>query len=248
MNKMKTLNLNTQKYYLFVDTETIGSLYYTDSVVPFDISVKVYDYETKQVVKQRCYLIKRFIKNKFIMLSSFSAGKYPQYLKRAEENPKDYKMVSIQEFSKNLTAIIKKYNIKTMVAHNGEFDYNVTNRLGEEFEVNSPLAKLDVLDTMEISKPITFHKQYINFCIKNKDIKNGMGESKFITNSGRVRTTAEALHCFIIKDPYYTEEHTGLEDIDIEIDIFEKSLLYNAGGYVQLNTRPKWTDYIKVIE
>ena len=101
---------------------------------------------------------------------------------------------------------------------------------------------------MELSKVITFSKDYANYCIENKDRLNSVKDSCFITNSGRVRTTAQAIYSYIINNPHFEESHTGLEDIDIEIEIFKTSLKMLGNTIVNLNTAPTWKDYSIVIE
>jgi hypothetical protein len=44
-------------------------------------------------------------------------------------------------------------------------------------------------------------------------------EYGLLTANGRLSTTAENLYRFIIKDPYFEESHTGLEDVMIEAQI-----------------------------
>ena len=44
-------------------------------------------------------------------------------------------------------------------------------------------------------------------------------EHGLLTANGRLSTTAENLYRFIIKDPYFEESHTGLEDVMIEAQI-----------------------------
>jgi hypothetical protein len=135
-----------------------------------------------------------------------------------------------------------------MVAHNGNFDKNAIARLCEDFGVENPFDKLDLLDTMELSKAITYSKPYVDYCIANKDRLNSMKDSCFITNSGRVRTTAQAIYCFISNNAEFEEAHTGLEDIDIEIEIFKASMEMLGNTIVNLNTAPTWKDYSIVIE
>ena len=244
---IKKIDIKKQKYLLFVDTETIGSLYVAESVLPFEIGVKVLDLDNMQVVKEKSYLIRKFFNNKYIMLSTFSATKYPKYFEKIE-NDKRYKLVSTNDMAQDLEKIINRYNIKIMVAHNGKFDQNAIPRLCEEFGVDNPIKKIDLLDTMEISKVITFSKEYSDYCLKNQDRLNSIKESAFITNSGRVRTTAQAIYSFITQNPTFEEAHTALEDLDIEIEIFKESLKRLGNTIVNLNTSPKWSDYSKVIE
>ena len=244
---IKKIDIKKQKYLLFIDTETIGSLYVAESVMPFEIGMKVFDLESMKVIKEKSYLVRKFFNNKYIMLSTFSATKYPSYFEKLE-NDKRYKTMSVKDICQDLEKVINRYNIKIMVAHNGKFDQNAIARISEEFGTNNPMRKLDLLDTMEISKMITFSKEYTDFCIKNKERLNSMNESAFITNSGRVRTTAQAIYSYLTNNPEFEEAHTGLEDIDIEIEIFKESLKRLGNTMVNLNTSPKWTDYSKVIE
>ena len=244
---IKKTDIKKQKYLLFVDTETIGSLYVAESVLPFEIGIKVFDLENMKVVKEKSYLIRKFFNNKYIMLSTFSATKYPKYFEKLQ-NDKRYKLVSTNDMAQDLEKIINRYNIKIMVAHNGKFDQNAIARLCEEFGVDNPSKKIDLLDTQEISKIITFSKGYADFCLENEDKQNNLKESAFITNSGRVRTTAQAIYSYLSGDADFQEAHTGLEDIDIEIEIFKESMNMLGNTIVNLNTSPKWSDYSIVKE
>ena len=244
---MKKVDIKKEKYLLFVDTETIGSLYVTESVLPFEIGIKVYNQETQKIEKEKSYIIRKFFNNKYIMLSTFSATKYPNYLEKIE-NDKRYKTVSVKDMTTDLEKIIQRYNLKIMVAHNGNFDKQAIARLTEEFGTNNPLQKIDLLDTMEISKIITFSSEYANFCLENKDKQNSLKESAFITNSGRVRTTAQAIYSYLSGNADFQEAHTGLEDIDIEIEIFKESMKMLGNTMVNLNTAPTWKDYSKIVE
>lgn len=244
---IKKIDLKKQKYIMFIDVETIGSLYVSESVLPFEIGMKVVDIENLKVVKEKSYLVRKFFNNKYIMLSTFSATKYPEYLKKIETD-KRYKLMSVNDISKDIEKIAQRYNIKVMTAHNGNFDKTAMARLFDDFGTDNPFENIDLLDTLELSKVITFSKDYANYCIAHKDRLNDMKESCFITNSGRVRVTAQAIYCYITNNSQFQEAHTGLEDIDIEIEIFKKSLELLGNTIVNLNTAPTWRDYSKVIE
>lgn len=244
---IKKIDLKKQKYIMFIDVETIGSLYVSESVLPFEIGMKVVDIENLKVVKEKSYLVRKFFNNKYIMLSTFSATKYPEYLKKIETD-KRYKLMSVNDISKDIEKIAQRYNIKVMTAHNGNFDKTAMTRLFDDFGVDNPFENIDLLDTLELSKVITFSKDYANYCIAHKDRLNDMKESCFITNSGRVRVTAQAIYCYITNNSQFQEAHTGLEDIDIEIEIFKKSLELLGNTIVNLNTAPTWRDFSQVIE
>lgn len=244
---MKKIDLKKEKYLIFIDTETIGSLFVKESVLPFEIGMKIYDTENQKVVREKSYLVRKFFNNKYIMLSTFSATKYPNYFEKLETD-KRYKTMSVNDISKDIEKIISRYNIKIMVAHNGNFDKTAMTRLFEDFGVDNPFENIDLLDTMELSKVITYSKDYTDYCIAHKDRLNSVKDSCFITNSGRVRTTAQAIYCYLSNNSEFEEAHTGLEDIDIEIEIFKKSMELLGNTIVNLNTAPTWKDYSKVIE
>jgi DNA polymerase III alpha subunit (gram-positive type) len=244
---IKKIDLKKERYLMFIDTETIGSLYVKESVLPFEIGMKVLDTETNKIVKEKSYLVRKFFNNKYIMLSTFSATKYPNYFEKLDTD-KRYKVYSVNEISKDIDKIISRYGIKIMVAHNGNFDKTAMTRLFDDFGVDNPFENIHLLDTMELSKVITFSKDYANYCIAHKDRLNSVKDSCFITNSGRVRTTAQAIYCYISNNSEFEEAHTGLEDIDIEIEIFRQSMERLGNTIVKLNTAPTWKDYSKVIE
>lgn len=247
-NRKNELVISEKEYLMFIDIETIGTLNVIESCLPFEIGMKIYNTKTENIEIEKSYLVRRFFNNKYIMNCTFSASKYPTY-KEKLDNDKRYKLYSANEISKDLINIMRKYNIDTMVAHNGKFDYTMMSAYFNEFEVENPFENINVLDTMELSKNITMSVDYENWCLSNIDItsvKNGKVESDFITNSGRVRTTAQAIYSYLTKNPNFQEAHTGLEDIAIEIEIFKASAKSQTS--VCLNTAPTWRDYKVVFE
>lgn len=154
---IKKVDLKKERYLMFIDTETIGTLNVKKSVLPFKIGMKVLDTETNKIVKEKSYLVRKFFNNKYIMLSTFSATKYLDYLEKLD-NDKRYKTMSVNDISKDIKKTISRYSIKIMVARNGNFDKTAMARLFEDFGVDNPFENIDLLDTMELSKVITSQK------------------------------------------------------------------------------------------
>lgn len=242
---IKKINVRKVKNVLFIDTETIMGI---GDAMPFDIGYIVYDNRNDNILKSGTCLIRKFFNNKYIMLSSWSATKYKTYYKNIVNN-KDVKIESIKAISDFFNKLIKKYNIKYMIAHNGFFDKKALDRLFKEKNINNPFEKLDLIDTMEMSlKTISKTKKYETFCIKNKDImiiKNNVLESKFITKSNRVKTTAESIYSFIINNIHFTENHTGLEDIKIELEIFK--YCKNKRAIFHINYTPNYKTLLPIL-
>lgn len=245
--RKKEINVKELEYLMFIDIETIGTLNVIESCLPFEIGMKIINVKQDKIIAEKSYLVRRFFNNKYIMNCTFSANKYPTYQEKLE-NDKRYKLYSAKEISKDLINLMRKYNIDTMVAHNGKFDYSMMSMYFNEFEVENPFENINVLDTMELSKVITKSIDYENWCLLNIDkssVKNGKIESDFITASGRVRTTAQAIYSYLTKNPNFQEAHTGLEDISIEYEIFKASAKYN--NFVNLNQAPTWKDYQVIV-
>lgn len=234
----KKINVRKVKNVLFIDTETIMDF---TNAMPFDIGYLVYDNIKDKELKSGTCLVRKFVNNKYIMLSSWSANKYHTHYKKIM-NDKKVKVESVKVISEYFDKIISKYDIKYMVAHNGNFDKNALNRLFKEHKVKNPFEKLDLIDTMEMSfSTISTTKKYEKFCLANKDImikQNDQLVSKFLTKTNRVKTTAESIYSFIEQNIDFSENHTGLEDIKIELEIFK----YCKGkkAIFKTNFTPHW--------
>ena len=241
-NRQKNVNIRKIKYVLGIDTETIMDL---QNAMPFDIGGVVYDNQKDVIVKERTYLVRKFVNNKYIILSSWSANKYERYYKPLlSTKSKEVRVESVEQIAKEFTKLIKKYNIKYMFAHNGHFDYQALKRLFEDVGVKNPFEKLDVIDTEMLSyKTITITKAYEKFCQEHRKVtklENGKKESRFLTSTNRVRQTAESIYAFISKNANFEENHTGLEDIKIELEIFKYCKSKRA--IFPVNIRPTWRD------
>ena len=113
---IKKIDLQKEKYLMFIDTETIGTLNVKESVLPFEIGMKVLDTETNKIVKEKSYLVRKFFNNKYIMLSTFSATKYPDYFEKLD-NDKRYKTMSVNDISKDIEKTILELiiHLKTLI-------------------------------------------------------------------------------------------------------------------------------------
>lgn len=154
---IKQIDLKKERYLMFIDVETIGTINVKESVLPFEIGMKVYDTEQDKVVKERSYLVRKFFNNKYIMLSTFSATKYPSYFEKLQ-NDKRYKTCSAKDIADHIGKLISRYNIKVMIAHNGNFDKQAIARLFEEFGVNNPLENVMIFDNSIVSSKSIFSR------------------------------------------------------------------------------------------
>lgn len=207
-------------YYIVLDTEACN----TDvddmkSSLVYDLGFAVVDrygriYETVDLVIADIY-----VGEKELMKSAYYASKLPQYEVELKNHTRT--MTSLLTARKILADLCEEYNVKAIIAHNARFDLNALNatiRYITKSKVRYFFPKgIEIWDTQKMAHDtICKQKTYINFCKENG----------FMTNhkTPRVRETAEALHAYRTLDPTYKEEHTALQDVLIELQIFARCM------------------------
>lgn len=212
---------NRHNYLLCVDTETANTIseiingqnrLNMDNVLFYDLGGKVIDtkgrvYETFSFVNADIYLREREL-----MQSSYYAHKLPQYEQGLRDGSRTMRTtLGIRSYIKTLC---DAYGIKTAVAQNAKFDKNALDTTlryvtKSKYRYFLPYG-VEWWDTMKMARSV-MHKMptYRKFCEANG----------YITKKGHLSATAENLYRFIIKDTTFEESHTGLEDVEIEIQI-----------------------------
>lgn len=210
--------------FLGLDTETCNSL--IDEKGALDLSQSlVYDVGWKifnrkgQVKKRRSYVVAEIFLNKELMESAYYKDKIPQYwedIKSGKRELKSFRNIWLQFLSDR-----KKYNSKVVFAHNAYFDYNALNNTMRYLTKSRKRYffpyKTEIWDTLKMARDVFgTSPKYIAFC----------EEHGFMTNhkNPRPRMTAEVLYRYLHNAPNFEESHTGLEDVEIESEIFLKCL------------------------
>ena len=207
-----------QHYVMVVDTETANTYYDEDGLN--SSSALVYDCgwcvmaTNGKIYEERSFINSDvFIKEKDLMASSYYANKIPNYWMDIWSGKR--KVATTYEIRKAMMEDIAKYNIKEVMAHNASFDYRVLNAT-QRYITKSAFRywfpkDIEIWDTMKMARDVilkmpTYHK----FCEVNN----------LYTKTGKLSATAENLYRFIINNPDFEESHTGLEDVQIEREIF----------------------------
>lgn len=149
-----------------------------------------------------------------LMESAYYAKKLPQYHAGIENGSRT--VMNFWEMRAYINELFEAYNIKIVCAHNARFDKNtldVTARFCSRSMVRYffPYGT-EWWDTLKMARSV-MHKMptYRKFCEANN----------YITKNGQLSATAENLYRFITKDNNFVENHTGLEDVEIEVEIFK---------------------------
>lgn len=203
-----------KKYYLTIDTETANGL---DEPLVYDIGGCVHD-KQGNILETFSFIIRDiFVGRKDLMLTSYYSIKVPKYEKELEEGSRI--MVDYPYVKRYIYNLCKKYKISAIIAHNARFDYKSTTHT-QRFLTDGRIKYflpygIPLWCTLNMARDtICQQKTYIRWCEKRG----------YITEKGQPRATAEILYRFIIGDEYFLEDHTGLEDVLIEKEIFARCM------------------------
>ena len=210
--------------YLFIDCETAETSDENGKVdahngQAYDLGMMVIDengkvYDQKSVINEDV-----FFGMPEAMRNAYYADKMPQYL--AEMRMGKRKILNTWQIYRLFHEMCQKYDIKGIIAHNAFFDVNALNAT-MRYQTKSRVRwflpwGLKVIDTLAMARN-TFAKdpEYVAWCVENGYMTNH--------NVPRPRLTAEILYRYITGQEDFTESHTGLEDVEIEKEIYLKCL------------------------
>lgn len=203
-----------KNYYLTIDTETANGL---DDPIVYDIGGCVHDKKGNSYKTFSFIIYETFCGMKDLMESAYYADKIPMYEKEIKEGKrKIVKWATAKKFIENLC---KEYNIKAIIAHNARFDYKATATTQRyltksKYRYFLPYG-VPLWDTLKMAKDtICKQKTYIKWATENG----------YTMKNGTPRATAEILYRYISCQNDFIENHTGLEDVLIEKEIFAKCM------------------------
>lgn len=212
-------------YAIVLDTETANSVNYP---LPYDLGFKVIRMKDGEEMERHSLCIAEiYIEQREMMKSAYYAEKLPQYeeeLKRGER-----RIVRLYTAKKLIANIMEKYNTNIVYAYNMNFDKRALNNdqkfvtenrykyffpYGTEFRCIWHMA-CQVL----LARP-----SYIKFALKNG----------FVSEKGNILTNAECCYRYITNNPFFEEEHKGINDVEIETKI----LMACKRQHKRVNTEP----------
>lgn len=196
-------------YGIMIDTETANGL---DDPLFYDCGWQVIDSHGRKY-RERSF-VNRDIFNyeRDLMRSAYYADKIPRYVEELRAGKRI--MASTYEIKKALAEDVAEFGCVFICAHNARFDYRSlqgTQRwiTKSKYRYFTPYG-LEWWDTMRMARSVICKMPtYRKFC----------EEHGYFTATGQMKTTAEILFRFISNDTEFSEEHTGLEDVDIERQI-----------------------------
>ena len=202
---------------LIIDTETANCV---EQPLPYDIGYQIVNTFSGEVLVARSFVVAEIFLDKELMKEAYFAEKIPQYWEEIKSKKRTLKrFINIRKI---LWRDMKQYQVTKVGAYNMGFDKRATNNdtrfitasfLRWFFPYNTTFFCIWNMACTSILKTPAF----ISFAERNN----------FISDFGNIQTSAEIVYRFITNNPGFIEEHTGLEDVDIERQIFLK--IYNSG-------------------
>ena len=197
-----------QKYLMF-DTETTNSV---ECPICYDFGFSVIDDDGK-VYERGSYVVADVFLDQELMASAYFADKIPAYWDDIKSGKRLLRRW--QTIKSIVRDVMVQHEITCVVAHNTRFDYLSTATTQRYLTCSKwryffPYGT-QFLDTLKMARA-TFSKdeQYIAFC----------NEHQFLNKYNKPQLTAEVLYRYLTNNIEFVESHTGLEDVEIEMQIF----------------------------
>ena len=201
-----------KEWFLVIDTETCNTI---EQPLPYDIGYAICDRMGNIALERSFVVAEMFLDHKDLMKSAYFAEKIPNYWEDIKKGTREIK--SIFNIRKQILADMRAYKVKKVGAYNMGFDKRALNNL------------IRYCSKSFLRWFFPFGTQY--FCIWNmacSTLLNTTSFVKFALKNGRISdknnllTSAEVCYQFITDNVGFTEEHTGLEDVRIEVEILAR--------------------------
>lgn len=198
----------TEKFMVF-DTETTNDI---DCPIMYDFGFAIID-RVGNVYRQGSFVVADVFLDDELMRSAYFKEKIPIYWEQIKNGER--KLKRLANIRRIVIEAMKEFDVKIVIAHNALFDYRSTVTT-QRYMTNLKYRYFfpygtEFWDTLKMAKEVfSIDKNYCAFCEKNN----------FLTKNGKNRYTAEIIYRYLIKDISFVENHTGLEDVLIEKEIF----------------------------
>lgn len=197
-----------KQYFLTLDVEGAGEL---DCAFVYDFGGAVCDRNGK-IYEHFSFVISEIFDEKELMASAYYAKKLPQYVEGLRNGT--FVLKTLFEAKNHVRNLIKQYGIKEVFAYNASYDKNALNNTQRwltksKYRWFFPYGvKVNCIWHMAC-QVICTQKRYRKFIERNG----------FLTAFGNMQTSAEIVYAYISKVPDFQEQHTGYEDVKIEVAI-----------------------------
>ena len=228
---MAEKKIDHRKHYILVlDIETANSV---EQGLAYDIGFAVADRKGNIYASYSYMVAEMFNEYPDLLQTAYYASKLPRYWEDYALGMRDMK--TLYFIRRKVHKIMEAYHITDVFAYNCAFDsrgLDTTIRYitksatrwffpyGTKFHCIQHCACQTILS----------QKSYFRFALENG----------LVTERGNLSTSAESAYRYICKDTSFTESHTGLEDVRIEVAILAKCFAQHKPMNTAIN-RGAWS-------
>ena len=211
---MNRLHDKRVKKILVLDVETIG----VGEKAIFDIGFIICDKKGNKFIK-RSYLIKEIFNDMRRMEKAYYFNKYPKYIEGLSKG--DFILENWENVMLDMLKLIRQYDVKQVSAYNLKFDLGAIEYTNQELR-NKPFKMFNNLELQCIYGLAT------ETICQQKTYQRQFHEKKIFTASGKFLSgTAESVYKYCIQDFGFVEQHMGIYDCEIEVDIMSRCYRQN---------------------
>ena len=202
----------TKEMYLVIDTETCNTI---EQPLPYDVGYAICDRYGNIVLEKSFVVAETFLDMPEVMQSAYYAEKIPRYWEDIKNGTRVVK--SIWNIRRELHSDMKAYDVKWVGAYNMGFDKRALNNV-MRYTTKSfcrwffPFGTKFFCIWHMACQTLMNSRNYIRFAKEN-----GLESEK-----GNILTSAESCYRYLKNIIDFSESHTGLEDVKIEIEIMAK--------------------------
>lgn len=198
-----------KNFYLVLDVETANS---TDDPFVYDLGGAVCD-KKGNILEQFSFVIRDvFDFESDLMTSAYYARKLPQYHEGLRSGL--FNRVNFSTARKHIVDLVKAYGIEEIFAYNAYFDRNALNKTQRWLTK----SKYRWFLPYGVKVHCIWHMACQTIC-SQKTYKKWAVENGFVSPKGNISTSAETVYAYISNADEFEEQHTGLQDVLIEVAI-----------------------------
>ena len=215
-----------KEMYLVIDTETCNTV---EQPLPYDIGYAICDRMGNIEIERSFVVAETFLDMKDTMKSAYFAEKIPQYWEDIKNGTREIK--SIYKIRKQVAEDMKIYGVKKVGAYNMGFDKRALNNVMRYttksfcrwfFPFGTEFFCIWHLATQTLLQQKTFFKM--------------AEKNNWFSEKGNLLTNAEVTYNYIKKMSDFKEEHKGLEDVRIEVEIMAHCFRQHKKMNTNINT------------
>jgi len=214
-----------RKVFAVLDIETL-----TDARLAFDIAWILYDSKGNELERSN-FLVSEIMETPFapilIRRDSFMKDKADFYMDGIAFD--SFAIASLVDIAGIFNGLAETYNAQlVMCAYNAKFDYSVLNdNMQAYYGMDFFDSNVEVVDIMTMAlATICDTNKYVRWCNVNG----------LVTEKGNVKTSAEAVYAYLMRNAEYEEAHHALQDCKIESEILFKARKYRKKHHKQFAT------------